>query len=39
MKNVMFMIPNLKGGGAENVLVDILNNINKKKFEITLILF
>ncbi|MGU8323979.1 glycosyltransferase [Clostridium perfringens] len=38
MKKVMFMIPNLKGGGAEKVLVDILNNINKKKFEITLIL-
>lgn len=38
MKKVMFMIPNLEGGGAEKVLVDILNNINDTEIDITLIL-
>lgn len=38
MKKIMFMIPNLKGGGAEKVLVDILNKIDVNKFDITLIL-
>ncbi|GAB6168211.1 glycosyltransferase [Clostridium carnis] len=38
MKKVMFLIPNLKGGGAEKVLVDIINKLDTKKFNITLIL-
>lgn len=36
-KKVMFMIPHLKGGGAERVLIDILNNLDQTKFDITLI--
>jgi len=39
MKNVMFMIPNLGGGGAEKVLTDIINKLDKNKFKVTLILF
>ena len=37
MKKVMFMIPHLKGGGAERVLIDLLGRLDQKKFEITLI--
>lgn len=39
MKSVLFVMPNLGGGGAEKVLIDILKKINKKKFNITLVLF
>ena len=39
MKKVLFVMPNLAGGGAEKVLVDILNNLDCKKFDITLFLF
>lgn len=39
MKKVAFIMPNLEGGGAEKVLVDILNHISYKKYKITLILF
>lgn len=39
MKKVAFIMPNLEGGGAEKVLVDILNYISYKKYKITLILF
>ncbi|WP_217077941.1 glycosyltransferase [Clostridium baratii] len=38
MKKIMFMMPNLNGGGAEKVLVDILNNLSTEKYDITLIL-
>lgn len=38
MKKVMFLIPNLNGGGAEKVLLDIINKIDSKRFEVTLIL-
>ncbi|HAX73196.1 MAG TPA: hypothetical protein DCY20_06695 [Firmicutes bacterium] len=38
MKKIMFMIPNLGGGGAEKVLVDIINHLDPLKFETTLIL-
>lgn len=31
MKKVLFAINNLEGGGAEKVLVDLVNNLNKKK--------
>lgn len=39
MKKVLFVMPNLIGGGAEKVLVDILNYIDSSKFEISLLLF
>lgn len=35
MKKIFFLIPTLDGGGAEKVLVDLVNNLNKDKFEIT----
>ena len=38
MKKVLIMIDNLNGGGAEKVLVDILNNINYMKYNIDLFL-
>lgn len=34
-KKVLFMIDSLEGGGAEKVLVDIVKNINKEKYDIT----
>lgn len=34
---VAFVIPTLGGGGAEKVLVNLLNNINTDKFDVTLI--
>lgn len=39
MKKILFVMPNLCGGGAEKVLIDILRYIDKKKFDITLLLF
>lgn len=36
--NVMFFLPNLHGGGAERVTVNILRQLNPKKFHITLVL-
>lgn len=38
MKKIAFIMPDLRGGGAEKVLIDILRNIDKVKFKITLIL-
>lgn len=35
MKKVLFMIPNLSVGGAEKVLVNLVNNMDKSKFDIT----
>jgi len=35
MKKVLFLIPTLTGGGAEKVLVNLVNNINKEKYSIT----
>lgn len=37
-KKVLFMTPHLGGGGAEKVIVDVLNNLDSNKFDITLIL-
>lgn len=37
-KKVLITMPNLRGGGAEKVLIDILNKIDYNKFEITLFL-
>ncbi len=35
MIKVLFVIPNLSHGGAEKVLVNLVNNMNKSKFDIT----
>lgn len=35
LKKVLFLIESLSGGGAEKVLTDIIRNIDKKKFNIT----
>ena len=35
MKKILFLIPNLSVGGAEKVLVNLVNNMNKEKFDIT----
>ena len=35
MKKIIFLIPNLKHGGAEKVLVNLVNNLDKSKYEIT----
>lgn len=37
-KKIMIMIPTLGGGGAEKILVDVLNNIDLQNLDITLIL-
>lgn len=34
-KKVLFLIPNLKHGGAEKVLVNLVNNMDPEKFDIT----
>lgn len=36
MKKVLFVIPTLGGGGAERVLVNLVNNLNSEKYKITL---
>ena len=38
MKKVLFAINNLEGGGAEKVLVDLVNNLNKKIYTVDLFL-
>lgn len=35
MISVLFLIPTLDRGGAENVLVDLVNNMDQSKFQIT----
>lgn len=35
-KKVLFLIPTLGGGGAERVLVNLVNGLDKRKYEITL---
>lgn len=37
MKKILFMIPNLSVGGAEKVLVNLVNNMDKNKFDITVL--
>lgn len=36
MKKILFFIPNLMHGGAEKVLVNLVNNLDKDKYDITL---
>lgn len=35
MKSVLFFIPTLDGGGAEKVLVNLANNLDKKEYSVT----
>lgn len=35
MKKILFLIHTLGGGGAERVLVDLVNNLDKRNYEIT----
>lgn len=35
-KKLLFFIPNLKHGGAEKVLVNLVNNLDREKYDITL---
>lgn len=35
-KKVLFLIPNLAHGGAERVLVNLVNNIDPERFEVTI---
>ena len=35
MKKVLFLIPTLAHGGAEKVLVNLVNNMNQQKYDIT----
>lgn len=37
MKKILFLMPNLGGGGAERVLVNLVNNLDKKKYDITVL--
>lgn len=36
MKKVLFLIPNLGAGGAEKVLVNLANNMDKCKYDVTI---
>lgn len=38
MKKILFVIDNLEGGGAEKVLVDLVNNLDSSKYSIDLFL-
>lgn len=35
MKKILFLIPTLGGGGAEKVLINLVNNLDKQKYQIT----
>lgn len=37
MKKVLFFIPTLGGGGAEKVLVNLVNNMDSTKFDLTIL--
>ncbi len=39
MKNILFIMPKLDGGGAERVLVNIINHLDRDIFSISLLLF
>lgn len=36
MRKILFAIPTLGGGGAERVLVNLVNSLDKKKYQITI---
>ena len=35
MKRIIFLIDSLPGGGAEKVLIDLIENLDKSKYDIT----
>ncbi|MFJ7830507.1 glycosyltransferase [Peribacillus sp. NPDC097284] len=37
MKKVLFFLESLAGGGAEKVLIELVNNLDKEKFDITVL--
>ncbi len=37
MKKILFVIENLGGGGAERVLVNLVNNMDRTKYEVTVL--
>lgn len=37
-KKILFLLPSLVGGGAERTVVNIINHMDKNKFDITLVL-
>lgn len=39
MKNIFFIIPDLSGGGAERVIIQVLKYLDRKKFILHLVLF
>ena len=39
MKNILFVIPTMRMGGAEKSLVTLLNCMDRKKYKIDLLLF
>ena len=38
MKKLLFVIENLEGGGAEKVLIDLINNLDSAKYSVDLFL-
>ena len=38
MKKILFIMPALQGGGAEKVLIDILKNMDRSRYDLTLLL-
>lgn len=39
MKKIVFTIPTLQGGGAEKVISNIILNLDKKKYDVSIIVF
>ena len=37
MIKILFFIDSISGGGAEKVLVNLVNNLDKKRFDITVL--
>jgi glycosyltransferase involved in cell wall biosynthesis len=38
MKKILFILPNCRGGGAEKVTLQLLQNLDRKKFQLKLVL-
>ena len=39
MKNILFIIPKLDSGGAERVLLNIMNYLDREIFNLSLLIF
>ena len=39
MKKIVFTIPTLQGGGAEKVISNIVLNLDKKKYDVSIVVF